>query len=55
MTLQQQKLVNEALAHYHISASAIEFIRHNENLTCRVRDGEKAMCCAYGVRWKGFS
>lgn len=42
MTLQQQKLVNEALAHYHISVSAIEFIRHNENLTCRVRDGEKS-------------
>lgn len=42
MTLHQQQLVDEALAHYHIPASAVEFIRHNENLTCRVRDGEKS-------------
>ena len=36
MTTEYRQAALEALAHYNISATEIELLRHNENLTYRV-------------------
>ena len=36
MTIEYRQKALEALAHYNITATEIELLRHNENLTYRV-------------------
>lgn len=55
MTVYERKLVQEALQHYDIREKRISYIRHNENITCKVVSED----CAYVLRihlpLEGFS
>ncbi len=42
MTEQEERLVGEALRAYPLEGAEVRFIRHNENITCRVTVGRES-------------
>lgn len=48
-------LVSEAIAEYNLTAPSVEFPRHNENITCRVSDGDKKYVLRIKRPRDGFS
>ena len=55
MNESEQALVREAVSYYDLANPHIEFIRHNENLTCRIIDGNNAYALRIRCPAKGFS
>lgn len=55
MTAKEEKLVGEALQYYHLEKPKITFIRHNENITCRVTDCGKHYALRIREPVEGFS
>lgn len=54
MTNLEQTLVHEALTHFGLSAPEVTFLRHNENITCRVVDGANAYVLRIRHPQEGF-
>ena len=55
MTVYEKKLVQEALQGYHIRGRKISFLRHNENITCRIVSGNDAWVLRIHSPMEGFS
>lgn len=51
----EQALVREALSYYHLTNPEVSFIRHSENLTCRIVDGQQAFALRIHSPTEGFS
>ena len=55
MTINVKKLVQEALLHYDIGERKVLFIRHNENITCKVILKDGAYVLRIHLPMEGFS
>ena len=55
MTDSEKALTAEALAHYRLASPQTEFIRHNENITCRIMDGSDTYVLRIRRPTEGFS
>lgn len=51
----QKRLIREALTHYDVKNPHIHFIRHNENITCRITEGDNSYALRIHLPVSGFS